>query len=183
MTYNDLWIPVKRRRMTEEEEKAIREQYEIYPEDEENLFVFENLMPKNGERVLVTLEYTLGGITKQSVFADYCGFDKVCYTLKNCGTWEKITAWMPHPTPYTESPSEDPISTLETSGGKITQQEHNALYKASEALIGISERMTANGIKELKFDEKKAIPKNYSAGMLLGIARSLYEIEKAAKEG
>lgn len=183
MTYNDLWIPVNRRRMTEDEEKAIREQYEIEPDDEENLFAFENVMPKNGERVLVTYEYTLGGVTKRAVYVDYCGYDKVCYTLKNCGTWEKITAWMPYPQAYTTETHRTPVNAPESVKGiKISPEEHNALYKASDALMSISERMTEQGIKEIKFAHKDEIPNKYSAGMLNGIARALYEIDKA-KEG
>ena len=182
MTYNDLWIPVKRRDMTKDEEAALRDQYEIDPEDEEELAVFENLMPKNGQKIIVTYEWMEGG--KKHVWAgtDFCQFDKAVYKLKLCGSWRSVTAWQPYPVPYTESPSEDTISTLATSGGKITQQEHNALYKASEALIGISERMTERKIKELKYSEPRALPKNYSAGMIQGIARSLCEIGKA-KEG
>ena len=180
MNANDLWIKVNRRDLTPEEEKALREKYEIDADDEDYLYAYNNLMPNNGQRIIVT--YYGGANLGLFTATDYCQFDGATYRLKMLGSWNHVLAWQPFPSAYTAETHRTPINAPETSKGiKLSGKEQNDLYGASNTLISISERMTENGISELEFDDKKAIPKKYSAGMLLGIARALYEIEKAIK--
>ena len=96
---SDEWILVKRRPMTEKEENDIREEYEIEPD--EDLFVFENEMPKNGQHVLLSIKRrsALTGKDVRSVVGDWCGFDKVSYTLKYLREWSSVVAWKPWPSP------------------------------------------------------------------------------------
>lgn len=178
MNANDLWIKVNRRDLTPEEEKALREKYEIDADDEDYMFAYDNLMPNNGQRIIVT--YYGGANLGLFTATDYCQFDGATYRLKMLGSWNHVLAWQPFPSAYTVETHRTPVNAPETSEGiKLSTKKRNDLYGASNALISISERMTANGIRELEFDDKKAIPKKYSAGMLNGIARALYEIDKA----
>ena len=180
MNANDLWIKVNRRDLTPEEEKALREKYEIDADDEYYLYAYDNLMPKNRQKIIIT--YYCGASCGLVTATDYCYFDGATYRLKMLGSWNGVLAWQPFPSAYTAETHITPANAPETSKGiKLSTKEQNDLYGASNALISISERMTENGISELEFDDKKAIPKKYSAGMLLGIARALYEIEKAIK--
>lgn len=181
MNANDLWIKVNRRDLTPEEEKTLREKYEIDADDEYYMFAFDNLMPKNGQRIIVT--YYCGANLGLFTATDYCQFDGAIYRLKMLGSWNHVLAWQPFPSAYTAETHRTPVNAPESAKGiKISPKEHNALYKASDALIAISERMTEQGIKEIKFAHKDEIPNKYSAGMLNGIARALYEIDKV-KEG
>lgn len=182
MNANDLWIKVNRRDLTPEEEKTLREKYEIDADDEYYMFAFDNLMPNNGQRIIVTQRGNAAFPTEVTS-TDYCQFDGAIYKLKFLGSWDNVTAWQPYPSPYTVETHKTPVNAPESVKGiELSSKEHNALYRASDVLVAISERMTEQGIKELKYGEPHALPKNYSAGMIQGIARSLYEIEKA-KEG
>jgi len=181
MNANDLWIKVNRRDLTPEEEKALREKYEINADDEQYLYAYDNLMPKNGQKIIIT--YYCGANCGLITATDYCHFDGATYRLKMLGSWNRVLAWQPFPSAYTTETHTTPVNAPETSKGiKLSTKEQNDLYEASNALIAISERMTERKIKELKYSEPRALPKNYSAGMIQGIARSLCEIGKA-KEG
>lgn len=182
MNANDLWIAINRRGLTPDEEKALREKYEIGVEEENDLYFYQNLMPNNGQRIIVTQRGNAAFPTEVTS-TDYCQFDGAIYKLKFLGSWDNVTAWQPYPSAYTVETHETPVNAPESAKGiELSSKEHNALYRASDVLVAISERMTERGIKELKYGEPHALPKNYSAGMIQGIARSLYEIEKA-KEG
>lgn len=87
------WIPIRFRKMTEEEKRAfLAETYSIYTDAPE--VMYDCPLPDDGQEVLVT---TRTGEVETDIFCN----DDGCYFEYNCDP-DDITAWMPMPKPYKE---------------------------------------------------------------------------------
>ena len=87
--YNDGWIPIKTRPMTEEE----KEYYSEYL-FEGNGLIYECPLPEDGQEVLVTSKY--GSVDKTTFYTD-CG-----NYFENYEDYDEVIAWQPLPEPYKE---------------------------------------------------------------------------------
>ena len=86
------WIPVKYRKMTDDEVKEYEELIgEQIPENER--VCFDCSMPEDDEEVLIS--------TKWGVHLDRCEIDPdYGYGLEENGDWDGVLAWMKLPAPY-----------------------------------------------------------------------------------
>ena len=87
--YNNGWIPVKTRPMTEEE----KEYYSEYL-FEGNGLIYECPLPDDGQEVLITSKY--GSVDKTTFYTD-CG-----NYFENYEDYDEVIAWRPLPQPYKE---------------------------------------------------------------------------------
>ena len=87
--YNDCWIQVKTRPMTEEE----KEYYSEYL-FEGNGLIYECPLPDDGQEVLITSNY--GSVDKTTFYTD-CG-----NYFENYEDYDEVIAWQPLPEPYKE---------------------------------------------------------------------------------
>jgi hypothetical protein len=87
------WIPVKYRKMTDEEVKEYEEQIgEQIPEDER--VCFDCSMPDDDQEILVCTNL-------ERIYLDRCEIDPdYVYGLEENGDWDGVVAWMPLPKPY-----------------------------------------------------------------------------------
>ena len=91
------WIPVTWHEITEEERKAGG-----WPND--IVVLFDNIMPDDGEEILVTVRCRGGSRVCQDVCYYYDGF-----RLDSDRDWiDDIAAWMPLPKPYMENKGDEP---------------------------------------------------------------------------
>lgn len=89
------WIPIKTRPLTDKE----KEKYAYLGYSEEELdFMYDCLMPEDGEEVLITTRY-------DEVNTDTFYRDEGCYFESYCDK-DDIKAWMPLPKPYEPQESE-----------------------------------------------------------------------------
>ena len=91
------WIPVKIRKMTEEEKKYYKD-HDLFCEADE---IFDCPMPEHEQEILITRE--VGG--KRIVEPDQC-FNEDGYELWSDIDWADVIAWMPYPKPYKEEDNE-----------------------------------------------------------------------------
>ena len=87
--YDDGWVPIKTRPMTEEE----KEYYSEYL-FEGNGMIYECSLPDDGQEVLVTSKY--GSIDKTTFYTD-CG-----NYFENYEDYDEVIAWQPLPEPFKE---------------------------------------------------------------------------------
>lgn len=87
--YNDGWIPVKTRPMTEEE----KEYYSEYL-SEGNGMIYDCPLPDDGQEVLITSKY--GNVDKTTFYTD-CG-----NYFEQYEDYDEVIAWQPLPEPYKE---------------------------------------------------------------------------------
>ena len=87
--YNNGWIPVKTRPMTEEE----KEYYSEYL-FEGNGLIYECPLPDDGQEVLITSKY--GNVDKTTFYTD-CG-----NYFENYEDYDEVIAWQPLPEPFKE---------------------------------------------------------------------------------
>lgn len=87
--YNDGWIPVKTRPMTEEE----KEYYSEYL-SEGNGMIYDCPLPDDGQEVLITSKY--GSVDKTTFYTD-CGD-----YFEQYEDYDEVIAWQPLPEPYKE---------------------------------------------------------------------------------
>jgi len=83
-TSTDGWIPIKTRPMTDEE----KEYYSEYL-FEDNGFIYECLLPNDGQEVLITSKY--GSVDKTTFYTD-CG-----NYFENYEDYDEVIAWQPLP--------------------------------------------------------------------------------------
>ena len=90
------WIPIKKRPMSDEEDKELLEYESAISRDE--ALMFDCQMPEDGQEMLVSTEY--------GVYYDICYIDTIAgfnsFALEYRGDWDNVTAWMPLPEPYKE---------------------------------------------------------------------------------
>ena len=87
--YNDGWIPIKTRPMTEEE----KEYYSEYL-FEGNGLIYECPLPDDGQEVLITSKY--GSVDKTTFYTDYGNY------FENYEDYDEVIAWQPLPEPFKE---------------------------------------------------------------------------------
>lgn len=87
------WIPVKFRKMTDEEVKEYEEQ--IGEQLSKNECVcFDCPLPESDQEILVCTKFG-------TIYMDVCEYDPdYGYGLESNGDWDGIVAWMPLPAPY-----------------------------------------------------------------------------------
>ena len=85
--YNNGWIQIKTRPMTEEE----KEYYSEYL-FEGNVLIYECPLPDDGQEVLITSKY--GSVDKTTFYTD-CG-----NYFENYEDYDEVIAWQPIPEPY-----------------------------------------------------------------------------------
>ena len=88
--YNDGWIPVKTRQMTEEE----KEYYSEYLFDG-NGYIYECPLPDDGQEVLITSKY--GSVDMTTFYTDYGNY------FENYEDYDEVIAWQPLPEPYQQN--------------------------------------------------------------------------------
>ena len=87
--YNDGWIPIKTRPMTEEE----KEYYSEYL-SEGNGIIYDCPLPDDGQEVLITSKY--GSVDKTTFYTD-CG-----NYFEQYEDYDEVIAWQPLPKPFKE---------------------------------------------------------------------------------
>lgn len=87
--YNNGWIPVKTRPMTEEEKEYYSEFH-----FEGNGIIYECPLPDDGQEVLITSKF--GSVEKTTFYTD-CG-----NYFENYEDYDEVIAWMPLPESYKE---------------------------------------------------------------------------------
>lgn len=85
------WIPVKYRKMDEEERQYWSEQLG-YDVEYEDAIMFDCKMPDDGQEILVSY--------RKWISMDKCEIDCGCYGLEENGDWDGVTAWMSLPEPW-----------------------------------------------------------------------------------